>query len=141
MEELVLGLQAWLTTIAIPSLQATIQASLDSRFQALESEIAELKAQAAQAAQATQAPAPAPALAPAIVPTIIPVITTPAIKPSASFKSIPFRADEVGYFDPDLDAEGDMVTVGKDIWFKDVFLFTDRLKDVAVTKGDVVRTN
>jgi hypothetical protein len=136
MEELVLGLQAWLTTIAIPSLQATIQASLDSRFQALESEIAELKAQAAQATQA-----PAPALAPAIVPTIVPVITTPAIEPSASFKSIPFRADEVGYFDPDLDAEGDMVTVGKDIWFKDVFLFTDRLKDVAVTKGDVVRTN
>lgn len=105
MEELVPGLQAWLTTIEIPSLQATIQASLDSRFQSLESEIAELKA------QATQAHAPALALAPVIVPAI----TTPAIEPSASFESIPFRADEVGYFDPDLDAEGDMVTVGKDL--------------------------
>jgi hypothetical protein len=31
-EEPVPGLQAWLTTIKIPSLQATIQASLDSRF-------------------------------------------------------------------------------------------------------------
>jgi hypothetical protein len=109
MEELVPGLQAWLTTIEIPSLQATIQASLDSRFQSLESEIAELKA------QATQAHAPALALAPVIVPAIVPAITTPAIEPSASFESIPYRADEVGYFDPDLDAEGDMVTVGKDL--------------------------
>jgi hypothetical protein len=124
-EEPVPGLQAWLTSIAIPSLQATIQASLDSRFQALESEIAELKA-----AQVIQPPAPAPAV-------------TPAIEPPFT-KSIPFRADEVGYFDPDLDetqGEGDMVTIGKDLWFRDVFLFTDRLKDVAVTKADAVRGN
>jgi hypothetical protein len=127
-EEPVPGLQAWLTSIAIPSLQATIQAGLDSRFQALESEIAELKA-----AQVTQPPAPAPAITPAV---------TPAIEPSASFKSIPFRADEVGYFDPDLDADdGDMVTIGKDLWFRDVFLFTDRLKDVAVIKADAIRSN
>jgi hypothetical protein len=82
------------------------------------------------------APAPAPAPAPAIVPAV-----TPAIEPFTTIKSIPFRADEVGYFDPDLDAEGYIVTVGKDLWFRDVFLFRDRLKDVAVTKADVVRTN
>jgi hypothetical protein len=75
---------------------------LTSRFDTLEAEFAELKA-----AQVTQPPAPAPAPAPAI---------TPIIEPSASFKSTPFRADEVGYFDPDLDAdEGDMVTIGKDL--------------------------
>jgi hypothetical protein len=45
----------------------------------------------------------------------------------------------VGYFEPDLDSDGDMVTVGKDLWFRDVFLFTDRLKDIAITKD--VRTN
>jgi hypothetical protein len=34
-----------------------------------------------------------------------------------SFKSIPFQADEVGYFNPDLDADakGDIVTIGKDL--------------------------
>jgi hypothetical protein len=106
---------------------------IDSRFNALEAEVVQLRA-----AQVIQPPAPAPAIVPAIVPAV-----TPAFEPSASFKSIPFRADEVGYFDPDLDAnaEGDMVTVGKDLWFRDVFLFTDRLKDIATTKADVVRAN
>jgi hypothetical protein len=49
----------------------------------------------------------------------------------------------VGYFDPDLDAnaKGDMVIIRKDLWFRDVFLFTDRLKDVVVIKVDVVRSN
>ena len=32
-----------------------------------------------------------------------------------------------------------IVTIGKDLWFRDVFLFTDRLKDIAITKD--VRTN
>jgi hypothetical protein len=50
----------------------------------------------------------------------------------------------VGYFDPDLDeshGDRDIVIIGKDLWFRDVFLFTDRLKDVAITKADIVRTN
>jgi hypothetical protein len=34
-----------------------------------------------------------------------------------------------------------MVTIGKDLWFRDVFLFIDRLKDIAITKADAVRTN
>jgi uncharacterized membrane protein len=25
-----------------------------------------------------------------------------------------------------------IVTIGKDLWFRDVFLFTDRLKDIAI---------
>jgi hypothetical protein len=40
----------------------------------------------------------------------------------------------VGYFDPDLDADDDMVTIGKDLWFRDVFLSTERLKDITITK-------
>jgi hypothetical protein len=109
----------------------------NSRLQALELEFVESRRENTS----IQAPAPAPAPAPIIVPTIVPVVT-PTFEPSASFKSIPFRADEVGYFDPDLDAdaEGDMVTIGKDLWFRDVFLFTDRLKDIAVTK-EAVRSN
>jgi hypothetical protein len=74
--------------------------------------------------------------APAPTPTPTPIVT-PTIKPSASFKSIPFRADEVGYFAD----EGDIVTISKDLWFRDVFLFTDRLKDIVTTKVDVVRAN
>jgi hypothetical protein len=73
------------------------------------------------------------------VPAITPAVT-PAIEPSVTtIRSITFRADEVGYFDPDLDSDRDMVTIGKDLWFRDVFLFTNRLKDTAITKD--VRTN
>ena len=80
--------------------------------------------------------APAPAIAP---------IATSTIKPSfTTVKSMPFRADEVDYFNPNLDetqGEGDIVTISKDLWFRDVFLFTDRLKDVANTKADAIRSN
>lgn len=37
----------------------------------------------------------------------------------------------MGSFDPDLDeshGDRDMVTIGKDLWFRDVFLVTDGLK-------------
>jgi hypothetical protein len=57
---------------------------------------------------------------------------------------IPFRADEVGYFDPDLDeshGDRDMVTIGKGLWFRDVFLFTDGLKDVLIRKEESVQIN
>jgi hypothetical protein len=109
----------------------------NSRLQALELEFIESRRENTL----IQALALAPAPAPVIIPIIIPIVT-PVFEPSTSFKSIPFRADKVGYFDPDLDtdAKGDIVTIGKDLWFRDVFLFTDRLKDIVVIK-EAVRSN
>jgi hypothetical protein len=53
-----------------------------------------------------------------------------------------FRADDVGYFDPHMVGDGDMFTQGKEVWFKDVYLFTERVRDVAQIKGeDVLKTN
>jgi hypothetical protein len=34
-----------------------------------------------------------------------------------------------------------MVIIGKDLWFRDVFLFSDRLKDVAIARSGAVRSN
>jgi hypothetical protein len=87
-----------------------------------------------EAAQVTQPPASTITQAPAIA---------PAVEPSTTFMSIPFQADEVSFFDPGLDEsyEGDMLTIGKDLWFRDVFLFSDRLNDIAIAKADAVRSN
>jgi hypothetical protein len=65
-----------------------------------------------------------------------PVFTTPVIEPFTAFKSIPFQADEVGYFDPDLDADakGDMVIIRKDLWFRDVFLLFIRHYSLLVSR-------
>lgn len=63
-------------------------------------------------------------------------LDTLAIKPSY------FRPDDVGYFDPHKDTDGDMTTLGKEVWFTDVHLFVDRVRDVAKLKGEnVVKTN
>jgi hypothetical protein len=100
-------------------------------------ELAEHRSRIVELQVARIAPAPAPA------PLAITPAATPIIEPSTTFKSIPFRVDEVGYFDPDFDeshGDGDMVTIGKDLWFRDMFLFTARLKDIAVTK-EAVRIN
>ena len=52
---------------------------------------------------------------------------------------------DLGYFDPHLDksyGEGEIVTVGKDLYFRSVILFVERIKDLATVKGDaLVRTN
>jgi hypothetical protein len=125
---------------------------MTSRFEAVEARLDTIEHRLGSLENASiQALALAPALAPALAlaPTPAPTppapapIVTPIINPSTSFKSTPFRADKVGYFDPDLDTntKGDMVIISKDLWFRDVFLFTDRLKDIVTTKADVVRAN
>lgn len=52
---------------------------------------------------------------------------------------------DLGYFDPHLDksyGEREIVTVGKDLYFRSVILFIERIKDIAAVKGDaLVRTN
>ena len=56
-----------------------------------------------------------------------------------------WNATDLGYFDPHLDksyGEGEIVTVGKDLYFRSVILFIERIKDIAAVKGDaLVRTN
>jgi hypothetical protein len=90
----------------------------NSRLQALEDAFVESKRDIAKlkAVQVSQAPAPAVSQAPAIAPAINTEGTFPA-----NIKSIPFRADEIGYFDPDLDEshEGVIATIGKDLWFRE----------------------
>jgi hypothetical protein len=87
-----------------------IMSMMEAEFASVRAELAEQKQQIAELQAAQIPPAPAPTVTQA--PTIVPALT-PAIEPFT--KSTPFPADEVGCFDPDLDADGDMVTIGKDL--------------------------
>ena len=48
------------------------------------------------------------------------------------------RADDVGFFDPELDEGGSdsVVNVGKYVFYKDIFAFVDRLEDLAAARGE-----
>ena len=63
----------------------------------------------------------------------------------ASSSDSKWNAAELGYFDPHLDksyGEGEIVTVGKDVYYRSVILFVERIHDLAAVKGEaVVRTN
>ena len=61
---------------------------------------------------------------------------------SAPQESAPkLRAEEVGYFDPEYTTEGAshtaVVNAGKHVYYRDVYVFVDRLKDLAVQNKDV----
>ena len=51
------------------------------------------------------------------------------------------RPEEVGYFDPDYQSEQEpnaaIVSVGKYIWFRDVYMFVTRLKDFVAQGKDI----
>jgi hypothetical protein len=57
----------------------------------------------------------------------------------------PWRADEVGFFFPDLSeyyGNSDIVTIGKDSYYLNSSVFLSRIDDVVKLKGaEVVRTN
>ncbi|KAM0800587.1 hypothetical protein BDR22DRAFT_908148 [Usnea florida] len=69
---------------------------------------------------------------------------TPSQPPVQSFPASPgpqLRAEELGYFDPESQQEygssnGPFVNTGKHIFFKDIYIFTNRLKESAVPKGE-----
>ena len=51
------------------------------------------------------------------------------------------RAEDVGYFDPEYQLEqgisnSPIINAGKHVFYKDVYFFTDRLKDLAVQRGE-----
>jgi transposase InsO family protein len=56
-----------------------------------------------------------------------------------------WRAEEVGFFFPDLHSSygaSDIVTIGKDSFYRNASVFIDRLDDIAKLKGgDIVRSN
>lgn len=63
-------------------------------------------------------------------PTPTPILPTPP--------STHWRADEIGLFDPHLDkshGDGEIATVGKDVYYRSVMLFIERIRDMAMIKG------
>lgn len=77
----------------------------------------------------------------------IPLPTIESPEPSHTFGAVhhtnsrQLRAEEVGYFDPEYQQEqgttnGPIVNAGKHVFYKDVYVFTDRLKDLAVQYGE-----
>jgi len=56
-----------------------------------------------------------------------------------------WRADEVGFFCPDLHhsyGTSDIVTIGKELFYRNATVFLDRLDDIVkVCGGEVVRNN
>ena len=56
-----------------------------------------------------------------------------------------WNATELGYFDPYLDksyGEGEIITVKKNMYYRSVILFVERIHDLATVKGEaIVRTN
>lgn len=56
-----------------------------------------------------------------------------------------WNAADLGYFDPHLDksyGEGEIVTVGKNVYYRSPILFVKRIRDLATVKGAaVVRSN
>ena len=47
-----------------------------------------------------------------------------------------WNADDIGYFDPSYEGTGPVVNVGKSVFYRDIYAFVDRLKDMAPLRGD-----
>ena len=75
--------------------------------------------------------------------------STPPFDPNASSKALPLmdlqsratnrlNQSDLGYFDPHLDkthGEGEIVSVGKDVYYMNVVLFVQRLQNLVTFKG------
>lgn len=44
--------------------------------------------------------------------------------------------EEVGFFDPEYEGNGPVVNAGKNVFYRDVYAFVDRLKDMEQIKGE-----
>ena len=65
--------------------------------------------------------------------------STPSSTPNTSWHS-----SDIGYFDPLLDkayGDGELLTVGRDTYYRNVHLFVERIKDLAMIKGSVLVRN
>jgi hypothetical protein len=63
----------------------------------------------------------------------------------AGSSSVKFTPETIGFFDPHLPTTygtGDLVNIGKDLFIRDVYVFTDKIRDAAAQFGEeIVRTN
>ena len=79
------------------------------------------------------------------IPQITPPGTTPGTTPppAADLSQREWKAEEIGFFDPGLDDPNDapIVAVGRHSFYRDVYAFVDRLKDMARQRSaDKLRT-
>lgn len=61
-----------------------------------------------------------------------------AVTSIALMLSIAVQPEDIGYFDPHLDeayGKGDIVHIGKDVYYRDVHLFLGQAKSIAMAKG------
>ncbi len=69
-------------------------------------------------------------------------LTSPSISTiSVDSLRISFKAEELGFFDPELPIEyglEDVVRIGKNTIYRSVYLFVQRITDMANIKGDKV---
>lgn len=69
---------------------------------------------------------------------------SPPIQAAATTAKTEIRAEEVGYFDPEYKQEqgttsGPVVNAGKHVYYRDVYIFVDRLKDLANRSSHAVK--
>lgn len=110
------------------------QDQLPMDFQQIQDQINRTVQAAVTAALQNMQPPPGPAGPPG--PQGAQGIPGPASNGSAS--SDRWNPSDLRYFDPHLDksyGEGEIVTVGKDIYYRNVILFIERLNDVTNVKG------
>ena len=71
--------------------------------------------------------------------------SSPPAQPAIATAKPEIRAESVGYFDPEYQNEkeqgstnnGPVVNAGKYVYYKDIYVFVDRLKDLAKQQGDI----
>lgn len=110
---------------------------LSTHLDNLEDKLADTQRQVGELQIKANARTAAPTITP---PNQAPALTTTQIEDLArstpTTKSVPFCADEIGFFDPfHTQGVGGMVT-GKELQFRDVHLFTDQLKEIVELKGE-----
>ncbi len=47
-----------------------------------------------------------------------------------------WTADDIGFFDPGLEGDGPVVNVGRHVFYRDIYAFVDRLKDMMNLRGE-----
>jgi hypothetical protein len=49
-----------------------------------------------------------------------------------------FKAEEIGFFDPELGIEDDSTGIGDKLWIQNVFIFIQRIKDIVAIRGEEI---
>ena len=62
-----------------------------------------------------------------------PVVTPPPVGDDRPDRG--WTPEEIGFFDPEAEGTDPVVNAGKHVFYRDVFAFVDRLKDMAPLKG------